>query len=39
MPESELHKRRRQKNYVMMGLVLGFAALVFLTTILRMMPQ
>lgn len=39
MPESELHQRRKQKNFVVMAMVLGFAALVFLTTILRMMPQ
>lgn len=39
MPESELHERRKKKNYAIMAMVLGFAAIVFLTTILRMMPQ
>lgn len=39
MPKSELHQRRKQKNLVVLALVFGFAALIFLTTILRMMPQ
>jgi|GEM_PF-5589874 len=39
MPEGELHQRRKQKNYVVLALILGFAALVFLTTILKMTPQ
>lgn len=36
MPHSELHVTRRRKNLAVAGLVVGFAALVFLVTILKM---
>lgn len=36
MPHSDLHKTRRRKNLTVAGLVVGFALLIFLVTILRM---
>lgn len=36
MPHSDLHAVRRRKNLTVAGLVVGFAALIFLVTILRM---
>jgi hypothetical protein len=36
MPHSDLHVRRRQKNYAVAGVVVGFIALIFAVTILRM---
>jgi predicted nucleic acid-binding Zn ribbon protein len=36
MPQSELHERRRKKNYAVLGVMLGFIALIFVVTILRM---
>jgi hypothetical protein len=36
MPESELHTRRRTKNYAVLAAIVGFIAVVFVVTILKM---
>lgn len=36
MPLSEIHKKRLKKNLVILALVLGFCALVWITTMVRM---
>lgn len=36
MPESELHARKKSKNLAVLAALLGFIALVFVVTILKM---
>lgn len=37
MPHSPLHQRRQIKNWTVMAMVGGFAFLVFIVTIIKMM--
>lgn len=39
MPETDLHRRRRAKNYAMLAALVTFVAIVFAVTILKMMPS
>lgn len=39
MPESELHTRKKSKNYAVLAALIGFIALVFVVTILKMAVQ
>jgi hypothetical protein len=34
--EHELHRRRRARNMAVLGLLVGFAAMMFLVTIVRL---
>lgn len=36
MPKSELHTRKRGKNYAVLAAILGFVAIIFVVTILKM---
>jgi hypothetical protein len=37
MPQSDLHTRRKAKNFAVLAALLGFIALVFIVTIVKMM--
>jgi hypothetical protein len=36
MPLSEIHKKKRFKNYAILAVVLGWCALIFAVSIIRM---
>lgn len=36
MPHSNLHNKKKSKNYAVLAAVLGFMAIVFVVTIIRM---
>ncbi len=36
MPQSELHDRRKTKNWVLMGALVAFITIVFAVTIIKM---
>lgn len=36
MPPSEIHDKKRLKNYAVLALVLGWCALIFVVAIVRM---
>lgn len=36
MPLSDLHKQKRKKNFTVLALILGFVALIFVISIIRM---
>ena len=36
MPVSELHKRKRAKNFMVLGAVVAWIVLIFIVTIVRM---
>ena len=35
MPHSELHKKKRGKNYLMLALILGWIALIWAITMIK----
>lgn len=35
MPHSELHKKKRNKNYLMLALILGWIALIWAITMIK----
>lgn len=39
MPMSDLHKKKKWKNWLLFGLIIGMMALFFAITIIRMSPQ
>ena len=36
MPLDELHRKKRSKNYAVLALVMGWCALIFVVSIIRM---
>lgn len=36
MPHSELHKKKKARNYAVLAAVLGFAVILFVVSIIRM---
>jgi hypothetical protein len=36
MPLSEIHKKKRFKNFALLGLIIGWCALIFVVAIIRM---
>lgn len=36
MPHSDLHKKKRQKNLAILGLVVGWVALIWIVTMVKM---
>jgi len=36
MTQSDLHQRKKAKNYAVMGTIVGFIVLIFVVTILKM---